>query len=239
MGGQRWQKEKRDDLSLPEIVHVLWGWRRLVAACVLVLLVGGVLLGLFRERVYTAESVVIIQPQEELAPDDIEGFASDVGGAVDPEGLVRDVMRKVGWKGGAGDFKERLDVQTFVGPNDEPGLQVRFSGDTAVEAADAANAYADLFVQRVEQLNDQRLAGGSLAADARVERKASPPEHSSSPGPLLFAAIAIGIGMLFGGAAALLLESRAHNWRDARDAEITLKAPVLGIIPEYPVEAES
>lgn len=210
----------------------------MVAAFVLVLMVGGVVLGLFNERVYTGEAVVTIQLQEELAPDDVEAFTSDVGGAVGPEGLVRDVMRKVQWKGSPEDFKARLDVQPFVEGGDEPALRVRFSGDTAREAAAAANAYADLFVQRVEQLNNQRLAGGSLAADASVKHRASPPDHTSSMGPLLYAAIAIGVGMLIGGAAALVLESRTHNWRDARDAEFTLRAPVLGIIPVYPPETK-
>jgi capsular polysaccharide biosynthesis protein len=91
-----------------------------------------------------------------------------------------------------------------------------------------------LFVERVESLNDQRLAGGALAADARLERRASAPESASGPGPLLYALVAVAAGMLLGGGIALLLESRANNWRDARDAELTLRAPVLGVIPEYP-----
>lgn len=238
MDGRRWQKEQRDDLGLPEIFYVLWSWRRLVAAFVLVLMVVGVILGLFSERVYTGEAVVTIQPQQELSTDDLGVFTSNVGGAVGPEDLVRKVMRKVNWEGSPDDFKARLDVQPFVEGGDTPALRVRFSGDTAKEAAAAANAYADLFTQRVEQLNNQRLAGGSLAADASVEHRASAPDHTSSPGPLLYAAIAIGVGMLLGGMAALLLESRAHNWRDARDAELTLRAPVLGIIPAYPPETK-
>jgi hypothetical protein len=36
-----------------------------------------------------------------------------------------------------------------------------------------------------------------------------------------------------GGGGALLLESRARSWRGARDAELTLRAPVLGVIPDY------
>ena len=31
----------------------------------------------------------------------------------------------------------------------------------------------------------------------------------------------------------MLLEGRARSWRDARDAELTLRAPVLGVIPDY------
>jgi capsular polysaccharide biosynthesis protein len=39
--------------------------------------------------------------------------------------------------------------------------------------------------------------------------------------------------VLAGGAGALLLEGRTRSWRDARDAELTLRAPVLGVIPDY------
>jgi hypothetical protein len=70
------------------------------------------------------------------------------------------------------------------------------------------------------------------AADAAVERKAAPPERSSLR-PLLYAAVAAGAGLLLGGAAALLLEGRASGWRGVRDAELTLRAPVLGTIPDY------
>jgi capsular polysaccharide biosynthesis protein len=45
--------------------------------------------------------------------------------------------------------------------------------------------------------------------------------------------VAAGVGLLIGGAGALLLEGRARSWRDARDAELTLRAPVLGVIPDY------
>ena len=54
-----------------------------------------------------------------------------------------------------------------------------------------------------------------------------------SPRPLIYAAIAAGAGLLLGGAAALILEGRASGWRDVRDAELTLKVPVLGTIPDY------
>jgi hypothetical protein len=39
--------------------------------------------------------------------------------------------------------------------------------------------------------------------------------------------------VVLGGAAALLIEDRTRSWRDARDAELTLRAPVLGVIPDY------
>jgi capsular polysaccharide biosynthesis protein len=50
---------------------------------------------------------------------------------------------------------------------------------------------------------------------------------------LLYAVAATAAGVVAGGAAALLLEGRARVWRDARDAELTLRAPVLGVIPDY------
>ena len=155
--------------------------------------------------------------------------------AVTARGFLRDVMREADWADGPEKFGERLDVERYDGANGASGLRVRFSGANAVEATRSANAYADVFVARVEQLNDRRLAGGTLAADASVEEYASP-ESWASPRPFVLAAAAIVAGVIVGGAAALLLESRARSWRNAHDAELTLRAPVLGVIPDYSSE---
>jgi capsular polysaccharide biosynthesis protein len=144
---------------------------------------------------------------------------------------MQEVSRRAGWKSNLKEFRDRLDFETVV-RGDETEMLVRFSGSGPEQAARAANAYADLFVGRVERLNDDRLAGGALAADAVVEHRAVPPE-GSSPRLLLYAAAAVAAGVLAGGAGALLLEGRARSWRDARDAELTLRAPVLGVIPDY------
>lgn len=239
LGRRGWQREQRDDLGLPEVLYVLWSWRRLVAAVVLAMLIGAVILWMFGERVYTAEAVVRVVPQQEISTDNLEPFVQEVQGAVDTEGLLRDVRRETRWSGDHGEFRDRFDVEPFATGNGQTGLRIMFSGNGPEEAARAANAYATLFVERVERLNDQRLAGGALAADARLEREASAQDIASGPGPLLYALAAVAAGMVIGGAVALLLESRANSWRDARDAELTLRAPVLGVIPEYPSGEET
>jgi uncharacterized protein involved in exopolysaccharide biosynthesis len=227
-----WQKERRDDLPLSEVLHVLWGRRLLVAGIVLSLVLLALLFGLIREPVYTAEAAVGIEPRERLTSDEERvAFVEDVQGAVVTGKLLRGVMRRAGWEADPQEFKERLDPQIVV-QGGETGLRVRFSDTEPEQAARAANAYAELFVGRVERLNEDRLAGGALAADALVERRAAPPEGSSLR-LLLYAAAAVAAGVLAGGAGALLLEGRARSWRDARDAELTLRAPVLGVIPDY------
>lgn len=236
-GRRGWQREQRDDLGLPEVIYVLWTRRRLVAVVVLTLLTAAVVLGALGERVYTAEAVVRVVPQQEISPENLEPFVQEVQGAVDTEDLLRDVRRETGWSGERREFRDRFDVEPFVMGEGQAGLRIGFSGNGREEAARAANAYAALFVERVERLNDQRLAGGALAADARLERRASPPESSAGPGPLLYALGAVAAGILLGGAVALLLEGRTNSWRDARDAELTLRAPVLGVIPEYPASS--
>ena len=227
-----WQRERRDDLPLSEILHVLWGRRLLVVGIVLSVVLLALLFGLIREPVYTAEAAVGIEPRERLANDEERlAFVEGVQGAVVREELLRGVMRRADWKADPGEFKERLDPQ-IVTQGGETGLLVRFSDPEPEQAARAANAYAELFVARVERLNEDRLAGGALAADAVVERRAAPPEGSSLR-LLLYAAAAVAAGVLAGGTGALLLEGRGRSWRDARDAELTLRAPVLGVIPDY------
>lgn len=228
-----WQGERRDDPSLSEVLYVVWERRLLVAGVVLLLVIAALGFGLLREPVYTAEAIVSISPREPLqGAEERDAFLEEVRSVVTTdEDFNREVIRRAGWESAPEQFRERLDPQTITAGGDA-GLRVRFSGSEPEQAARAVNAYAELFVERIGQLNDDRIAGGSLAADARMEQTAVPPERAS-PGPLLYAVLAAGAGMLLGGAAALLLEGRGRGWRDVRDAELTLRAPVLGVIPDY------
>ncbi len=206
----------------------------LVAASMLILVIAALLFGLSREPVYTAEAVVSIEPRERLSSEgEREAFLQEVVGAVATEDLLREVMRQAGWEEGLAEFRERLEVAKSPARDGELGLRVRFSGSGSEQASRAANAYAEHFVDRVERLNDERLAGGALAADASIERRAAPMSEGVGLRLLLYAVAATGVGVLLGGAGALLLEGRARIWRDARDAELTLRAPVIGVIPDY------
>ena len=235
MRSTSWQRERRDDLRLSEVLYVLWGRRLLVAGSMLILVIAALLFGSFREPVYTAEAVVSIEPRERLSNDgERETFLQGVVGEVATEDLLREVMRRAGWEAGLAEFRERLEAGAFATEDGELWLRVRFSGSGSEQATRAANAYAALFVERVERLNDERLAGGALAADASMERRAVPmTEGVGLLRLLVYAVAATGVGVVAGGAGALLLEGRARIWRDARDAELTLRAPVLGVIPDY------
>ncbi len=239
VGRRGWQDGQRDDFLLSELLYVLWGRRLLVAGTVLLMVLLALLFGLLREPVYTAEAVVNINPREELSStEEREAFMEQVRGDVVTGRLLRGVMRRAGWGAGAEQFREQLEVEPFVTRNGETGLQVRFSSSQPEQAARAANAYAEVFVDRVGRLNDERLAGGALAADARMERRAVPMSEGVGLRLLLYAVAAIAVGVLAGGVGALLLEGRARIWRDARDAELTLRAPVIGVIPDYSSIAE-
>jgi capsular polysaccharide biosynthesis protein len=206
--------------------------RLLVVGVVLVLAGVALLFGLFREPVYTAEARVSVKPQEPLDGEEARlAFLEAVRGAVVTQDMLSEVRRRAGWEAGKKEFSERLDPRTAVTRDGRSGLQIRFSGTEPGQAARAANAYAELFVEGVENLGDEPLGDGIPAAEASIEQKAVPGGYS--PRPLIYAAIAAGAGLLLGGAVALLLEGRASGWRGVRDAELTLRAPVLGTIPDY------
>ena len=217
----------RDDPSLSEILYVLQRRSLLILGVVLVLAGIALLFGLFSEPVYTAEATVRVSPQERLDSEEAKlAFLEEVRGAVVTQEMLSEVRRRADWEAAPQAFSERLDPRTVVGADGRPGLQIRFRGDEPGQAALAANAYAELFVEGVENLGD-----GVPAAGAVVEQKALPGDYS--PRPLIYAAIAAGAGLLIGGAAALILEGRASGWRGVRDAELTLRVPVLGTIPDY------
>ena len=223
---------ERDDPSLSEILYVLQRRRLLVVGVVLVLVGIALLFGLFRDPVYTAEARVSIKPQEELDGEEARlAFLEEVRGAVVTREMLREVRRRAGWEAGAEAFSERLDPRTVVNTDGGSELQIQFSDNEPRQAARAANAYAELFVEGVKNLGDRPLADGVPVAKAVVEEKALPGGYS--PRPLIYAAVAAVAGLLIGGAAALVLEGRASGWRGVRDAELTLRVPVLGAIPDY------
>jgi capsular polysaccharide biosynthesis protein len=227
-----WRDGSRDDPSLSEVLYILQRRRLLVVGVVLVLAGVALLFGLFREPVYTAEARVSVKPQEPLDGEEARlAFLEAVRGAVVTQDMLSEVRRRAGWEAGKKEFSERLDPRTAVTRDGRSGLQIRFSGTEPGQAARAANAYAELFVEGVENLGDEPLGDGIPAAEASIEQKAVPGGYSSRP--LIYAAIAAGAGLLLGGAVALLLEGRASGWRGVRDAELTLRAPVLGTIPDY------
>lgn len=212
----------------------------LVVGAALVLAGIALLFGLFREPAYTAEAVVGFAPQQ--APDDEnarQAFAQEVFSAVTlPASFSEGVRAEAGWHGTPEEFQDRLDPGVTVSGDGGMKMRVAFSGREPEVAARVANAYAETFALEVGRLGDGQLSGGTGIADARVLRRAVPSEGSGPPA-LLYAAIAAGVGLLLGGGAALSLEGRAGGWRDVRDAEVTLKAPVLGAIPDYsPAENE-
>ena len=230
--GRGWRDRAREDPSLSEILYVLQRRRLLIVGVVLVLAGIALLFGLFREPVYTAEAKVSVRPQEKLDSEEAKlAFLEEVRGAVVTQEMLSEVRRRAGWEAKPKAFSERLDPRTVVDTDGGPGLQIRFLGDEPGQAALAANAYAELFVEGVEDLGDRPLADGVPVAEAVVQQKALPGEYS--PRPLIYAAIVAGAGLLIGGAAALILEGRASGWRGVRDAELTLRVPVLGTIPDY------
>lgn len=229
-----WQEGSRDAASLPEVLHALRGRLLLVVGAVLVL--GGIalLLGLFREPAYTAEAEVTFAPQEPLEDENArKALAQEVvAGVTAPRAFSGTVRSGAGWEGTSEEFRNRLDAGAFLAQDGGMGLRVAFTGRDQDEAARVANTYARLFASGVENLGEGQISGGTPVGDARVARRAERPSESG-PRPLLYAAVAAGAGLLIGGFFALFLEGRAGGWRGVRDAEVTLRAPVLGAIPDY------
>jgi uncharacterized protein involved in exopolysaccharide biosynthesis len=226
---QGWQRGQRDDLTLSEAVHTLWERRLLVVGCTLLFLAVALLYALSREPLYEAEATLSVRLEEGIgAAENFDEILSGLQNSEATSGLVEEAAERAGWEAGPLDFDQRLE-RDLVNAEE---VAVRFSAPTPEEAARGANAYAEVFVERVRELKG-RLAGGTVTVDAEVEEAAEPPEGRSSLNVFL-AVVAAGVGgFLVGGIGALFLEGRARRWSGSRDAELTLRAPVLGVIPDY------
>jgi capsular polysaccharide biosynthesis protein len=229
---QGWQRGQRDDLTLSEAGHILWERRMLVTSCALLFLAVALLYGLYREPAYTAEATLSMRLDEGIgAVGNFEEDPSRLRDSAAMSGLTEEAARRAGWEAGGRDFNERLEWELVN--NQE--AKVRFTAPTPEEAARAANAYAETFVQRVRRL-EGRPAGGAVAMGVEVKEAAEPPEQPSGPNMFLVALATGTGGLLVGGIGALFLESRARRWSGSKDAELTLRAPVLGVIPYYPAD---
>ncbi len=228
---QDWQREQRDDLTLSEARHILWERRSLVAGCMLLFVAVALLYAPFREPVYTAEAIVSVRSEEgEIGgiAESLDEVLYELGNPEATEGFLDEAVSRAGWKQEPGEFRERLREERL----NNGRIEVSFSGRTPGEASQGANAYAQVFIERVRAF-EGRLAGGTISAEARVEKAATPPEKRSDPGILLMAVITGAGGLFVGGIGALFFEGRARRWSGFKDAELTLRAPVLGVIPEY------
>ena len=232
---ENWRREPRNGLGIYQILNVVWGRRVLVAVVVGVLTLVVATYGLLRDPDYVAEAVVTIRPLEESSgAESAESFMGEVIGVVATDEMLEEVAREAGYRNDVAVLRKRLDVQTSSPQDGGSGsLKVTFPGEDATEAARTANAYATVFVERVEELNDQRVAGGSLGAEAVVLRRAEPPQSYSWIRIALYGLGAVAAGVLAGGTAALALDGGVRSWRGPRDAELTLRVPVIGVIPEY------
>lgn len=225
---QSWQREQRDDLTLSEARHILWERRWLVAVCTILCLALALLYALSKEPIYIAEATLSVRSEEGIAP---TGNANEVlsrlRDSTVTDGLPEEAARRAGWQSSQSDFNERLHWE----PTNNEEAKVGFSGRTPEEAARAANAYSNVLVERVAEF-EGRLVGGTVAVDAEVEKAAELPESRSDRRVFLAVAAAGCGGLLVGGIGALFLEGRARRWSGSRDAELTLRAPVLGVIPD-------
>jgi capsular polysaccharide biosynthesis protein len=226
---QGWQREQRDDLTLSEARHILWERRWLVAGCTILFLAIALLYAFSKEPVYTAEATLSVRSQEGIAPTgNTNEVLSRLRDSTVTDRLPEEAARRAGWQSSQSDFNDRL----YWEPSNNEEVKVGFLARRPEEAARAANAYSEVLVERVAEF-EGRLAGGTVAVDAEVEKVAEPPE-SRSDRRVFLAVVAAGCGgLLVGGIGALFLEGRARQWSGSRDAELTLRAPVLGVIPDF------
>ncbi len=230
--GQRqgWQQEQRDDFTFSEARHVLWERRVLVAGCTILFLAVALLYAFSKEPVYTAEATLSVRSEEGIAPAAASSneVLSRLRDSTVTDGLSEEAARRAGWETSQSDFNERL----YWEPANNEEVKAGFSARTPEVAARAANAYAEVFIERVAEF-EGRLVGGTVAVDAQVEKAAEPPERRSDRRVFLAAFVAGCGGLLVGGIGALFLEGRARRWSGSRDVELTLRAPVLGVIPDF------
>jgi len=231
-----WQGEPRDDVTLGEVRHALAERWVILVVCALVALGVFLIYSALREPSFTAEAQVEIRPlQGDPSATDVDNDVSSVlNDSAVTDGLDEQAARAAGWDGSLREFNDSLEQPRASGApaGGTSVVTVRFTDPSPAVAARSANAYAEAFVGRLEELQG-RLAGGSVNLSGEVVREAEVPPGGRFSAVAVGALAAAGCGLIVGGVAALFLDGRARRWSGSRDAELTLRAPVLGVIPDY------
>ena len=250
MKPEGWRWEQRDDVTLSEFLNALWGRRLLVGGIAVAVMAFVTLLVFFWGPAYVATAALSVQatddglgPEEPISGEVNPGAQSSLGQGseamiqrvievVPQRELALETIRRVDYASNLEEFNEGLDVEDDYSTGQ---ILVSFSAEEAREALLVANEYAKVFVERTDELNGQGLVGGTLAVEVEVAREAEL-LRGSVTSSLLYGAVAGLAGLLVGSVVAFVLESRTRRWRGARDAELTLRAPVLGVIPDFAAE---
>lgn len=99
--------------------------------------------------------------------------------------------------------------------------------DLARAAATIRQLYESLLQHR-EQLTEQQEM---MAPDVRILSLAAPPDHPTSPSPIVFIPPAFIVFLIGGGLLAILRERLDEGLRSADDLNETLAIPCIGLIP--------
>ncbi len=160
----------------------------MVGGIALALMLPTILLALFWGPTYVAQAALSVRatdnglgPEEPVAGEadptaqasvgqSSEALIDKVWDEVSPTELSRQTMRQVGWTSGLQEFNTRLEVEKAYSAGE---ILVSFSAEDAGEARRVAGAYAEVFVERTEELNRQGPVGGGLAAEFEVARERS------------------------------------------------------------------
>ncbi len=188
---------------------------------------------LSREPAYTAEARLAVESRNDgISGLETEGFAGSAYVEVaSDDALVDEAASRSGWSAGSDEFREALDIGYFDRSGGSSGVEVGFTAAEPQMAIQAVNAYTELLAERIPATEPEGAVG--TVNEVRLENRAVTASTSGGYRPVFNLLSAGLIGCVVGGGAAFLLDTRTRSWRNARDAEITLHAPVLGTIPDY------
>lgn len=137
--------------------------------------------------------------------------------------------------------EEELRRQTNILENkiqSNPTIHQQFSALTR-EHQIALDFYNDLLKKRNEAQMATELVGRQQGEQFQVLDPPSLPERPSFPKPSLFSLGGLGVGVLLGLGAALLLEFLNKWMWTKEDVEFYLKVPILALVPSIPSAARN
>jgi len=217
-------------MRFEDLTSLLWRRKLIFALALLLSLAAVIAVSLQLPKTYSATATLFVEgpkTQVEVALDTTQGeqlartYAARASTPAVADAVLDELPQKL-------DRDELLSRMAFAPIERTQLLNITAEGESPQEAASIANDYADVFVERSEELATEQRAPSRVS----VSEEAVPPEAASSPNlPLL-----IGFGTLLAlaaaFAAALLRDRLDRRMNVAEDAETLEGVPIIGRIPK-------
>jgi succinoglycan biosynthesis transport protein ExoP len=219
-------------MTADQLLRILWKRRASLVLTLVVTLLAAAAVTFSLPKVYSTNAFLWVTPTDRAGSDFEATQLSQVlsrsyAELLQTDAVARAVADRLPFDLSPNEVRGAVEVQPVT---QSQLLQIRAEGSTPERARTIANNYADVFIERAGQLDDQ----GVTASRVSLAEAASAPGSPSRPKPRLYLVVGAVLALLAGTGVALLRERLDQRLHVGASTTEVLGLPVIGRIPRVP-----